>query len=1583
MSLLISIVITTYNRVSVVTRRASLFMATLPLITALGVKPASAQQIIPNNDGTMTIVTQEGNRFDIDGGTLSGDGKNLFHSFQEFGLDANQIANFLSNPSIRNILSRINGGNPSIINGLIQVTGGNSNLFLMNPAGIVFGANASLNVPADFTATTATGIGFDEVWFNAFGANDYINLVSNPNAFQFEGTQAGTIINAGDLTVAPEHNLSLMGGTVINTGTIEAPGGNITVTAVPGTSRVQISQEGQVLSLEVELPTTADGQQQPIRVLDLPTLLTGPAENVETGLSASSDGTVQLNNSDTTIPTDGGTAIASGTLDVSGEAGGSVNVLGDKVGVIGANIDASGNNGGGTVLIGGDYKGQGTVPNAEVTFVSEDSAINADALTDGNGGRVIVWSKATTRVYGSISARGGVNSGNGGFVETSSGGFLDVTNSPNVSASAGIGGTWLIDPHNITIDSDVSSFDIDETEENGSKIFTAIDNDAFLDISDLLAALTNGATVIVSTGITGTQDGNITLATDLDFNETGNNTLTLEAAGNININGQIFDSNGGGDLLNLFLNADSDGNDRGTVDINQPILTGGGDITVNGTSIIGDSIAINAPLNSGSGDITLSGSGYGIGVDAPINSEGGNISLTGTSSGIEGFGIGVEAPINSGGGNINLTGTSANSDGIVVFEPEDTATTSSLDSGSGNITLTADSIELVGDDNVFVTGNELLVQPLTPNLDLEIGGEDAAFLNSTELAKLTGTIIIGRDNSSGEITLNGDVTFNDPVTLRSPSDSGSITTTGFTLTGADNATITLLANQDITTGNITNPGREITITSNAGNINTSIGVLNTSSTNDGGAITLTAPGNITTGDIDSSSQGSGQGGAITLESSGTIDTTAGSLNASSVGGDGGAIDLEASGNITTGNIISSANGTTGNSGEIEITSGGTIDTSSGSLDSSAANGSGGAVALNAAGDIISISAEINSSSQGSGQGGGITLDSGGTISTGNLTSSGTSGGDITVDASTTITIGTIDSRGSVGNGGNVNLDPSGDIEVTSINAQGGSSGIGGNVNITTEQFFRATDTFTDDNDVIASISTAGGQGGGDITIQHGGRGLTPFEVGDATINGTEAAITSGEFSILPFRSFPFTFREGNIQIISVDPPPFERDISPLKKPIPPLKKDPISPVAIKPFSTLTPETRFTREFETYLGISGTPIKNLDEIQETLRQIEQATGIKPALIYAIFFPQTVLSAEEALDFKGQPEDRLELVLVPSKGQPIRKWAEGATREKVKIAADRFRKISNDKKLEPSKRYLPPAKQLYQWLVAPLEEELQKQEIDNLVFVMDINLRSLPVAALHDGQKFLVEKYSVGLMPSLSLTDTHYKDVRKMSVLAMGAVEFPKFPKEKELPVVNTELDVITQLWSGKSLRNNEFTKDKLRAARADDPFGIVHLSTHANFESGQPSNTYIQFRDNKLGLNEVRELKLSDPLTELIVLSACRTALGDKEAELGFAGFSAKAGSKSNLASLWFVEQVGTFGLMADFYKQLKKTGVIKAEALQQAQLDMINGEVRMENGKLKIEEKSFDLPPKLAESADRDFKHPYYWSGFTIIGNPW
>src|ERR687885_1090852 len=298
-------------------------------------KLVRGQPIQAAPDGTGTLVTPDGNRFDISGGTLSSDRTNLFQSFQRFGLSPGQTANFLSSPEIRNILGRVVGGEPSIINGLIQVTGGTSNLFLMNPAGIVFGKDARLNVPASFTATTATGIGFGGNWFNAFGGNNYQTLIGTPSQFAFDITQPGVIVNAGSLTVGEGQNVTLLGGSVINTGQLKAPGGTITIAAVPGENLVQISQTGHLLSLEIELPRDNNGQQLPITPTDLPTLLTGTVGSVETGLSISQTGTVQLNDSGVTIPVEAGTTIISGTLDASntavGQTGGEVNVLGNKV----------------------------------------------------------------------------------------------------------------------------------------------------------------------------------------------------------------------------------------------------------------------------------------------------------------------------------------------------------------------------------------------------------------------------------------------------------------------------------------------------------------------------------------------------------------------------------------------------------------------------------------------------------------------------------------------------------------------------------------------------------------------------------------------------------------------------------------------------------------------------------------------------------------------------------------------------------------------------------------------------------------------------------------------------------------------------------------------------------------------------------------------------------------------------------------------------------------------------------------------------------------------------------------------------
>ena len=163
----------------------------LGLILALGFVPPTLAQIAPNGAGT--VVNPQGNQINITGGTQAG--ANLFHSFREFNLTSSQVANFLSNPQTRNILARVNGGNPSVINGLLQVTGGNSNLFLMNPSGIIFGANARLNVPASFTATTANSIGFgNNNLFNAFGDNNFSALIGNPDSFLFTTTPAGVLL---------------------------------------------------------------------------------------------------------------------------------------------------------------------------------------------------------------------------------------------------------------------------------------------------------------------------------------------------------------------------------------------------------------------------------------------------------------------------------------------------------------------------------------------------------------------------------------------------------------------------------------------------------------------------------------------------------------------------------------------------------------------------------------------------------------------------------------------------------------------------------------------------------------------------------------------------------------------------------------------------------------------------------------------------------------------------------------------------------------------------------------------------------------------------------------------------------------------------------------------------------------------------------------------------------------------------------------------------------------------------------------------------------------------------------------------
>jgi CHAT domain-containing protein len=179
-----------------------------------------------------------------------------------------------------------------------------------------------------------------------------------------------------------------------------------------------------------------------------------------------------------------------------------------------------------------------------------------------------------------------------------------------------------------------------------------------------------------------------------------------------------------------------------------------------------------------------------------------------------------------------------------------------------------------------------------------------------------------------------------------------------------------------------------------------------------------------------------------------------------------------------------------------------------------------------------------------------------------------------------------------------------------------------------------------------------------------------------------------------------------------------------------------------------------------------------------------------------------------------------------------------------------------------------------------------------------------------------------------------------------------------------------------------TLENLKSQRRTESFGIVHLATHAIFQPGEPSNSYIQLWDSELRLNQLRQLGWNDPAVQLLVLSACKTAQGSAEVELGFAGLSVQAGVKSALASLWFVSDEGTMALMRKFYEELRQAP-IKAEALRRAQVAMLKGEVRLENGNLVTPSGVTPLPPELEQLGNQNLSHPKFWSAFTMIGNPW
>jgi CHAT domain-containing protein len=332
------------------------------------------------------------------------------------------------------------------------------------------------------------------------------------------------------------------------------------------------------------------------------------------------------------------------------------------------------------------------------------------------------------------------------------------------------------------------------------------------------------------------------------------------------------------------------------------------------------------------------------------------------------------------------------------------------------------------------------------------------------------------------------------------------------------------------------------------------------------------------------------------------------------------------------------------------------------------------------------------------------------------------------------------------------------------------------------------------------------------------------------------------------------------------------------------------------------------------------------------------------------------------------DRVE-ILVTTKSGMTRVKSTGVSAAQL---TDEVREFRRRLERRTTHRYLANAKQLYTWLIEPIAPLLQREQIDTLVFVPDGALRTVPMAALHDGDDFLIARYAVAVSPGLSLRLTDDDEFRpeersrSARVLASGLSEQGADKSFAALPSVESELATIEQLYGGTTLLNEAFKVPSFSRELArpiEEEYSIVHIASHGVF-AADVNDTYVLTYDGKLNLASLEQLlrpyQLQGKPIDLLTLSACQTSAGDDQAaleraSLGLGGLAVKAGARSALASLWFANDQATGELIAAFYAQLRDNPEAgKAKALQQAQLQLIRGE---------------------------DFSHPVYWAPFLMIGD--
>ncbi len=317
-----------------------------------------------------------------------------------------------------------------------------------------------------------------------------------------------------------------------------------------------------------------------------------------------------------------------------------------------------------------------------------------------------------------------------------------------------------------------------------------------------------------------------------------------------------------------------------------------------------------------------------------------------------------------------------------------------------------------------------------------------------------------------------------------------------------------------------------------------------------------------------------------------------------------------------------------------------------------------------------------------------------------------------------------------------------------------------------------------------------------------------------------------------------------------------------------------------------------------------------------------------------------------------EDRLEVILSLPR-QPLHQYTTPLPQSQLENIAEKLRR---NLVIRTKNTFKPLSQQVYEWLIRPAETDLANSKVKTLVFVLDGVLRNIPMAALHDGHQYLIEKYSIALTPSLQLLPPKQLQPGKFKVLSAGLTEARQ--GFSPLEYVGIELKAIKSEVPSVVLLNQDFTRDNLQTKIQSDFFPIVHIATHGKFSSKE-IETFILTWNDRIHINDLDNLlqipeHKKQQAIELLVLSACETATGDKRAALGLAGIAVKAGARSTLATLWSVNDGATAEMMGQFYKELTNPKQTKAEALRNSQLTLLK---------------------------DPQYEHPIYWAPYILVGN--